>query len=723
MQTVVAAQSSIPDAGVGDSARAMAAAPILLQYWHIALRWKWIILGITAATLFAGVLITLMMPSQYSAETRIEISRQQKNITKVDGVEAERSSQDLEFYQTQYSLLAARSLAERVARQLRLGSSEPFFAAHGTQAPEASASGELGSEVKAREDAAVALLLENLDVSPIRSSALLDLRYTSQSPELSAKIANAWAQQFIAATRDRRLESTADARRYLEQQLEELRQKLEQSERAAVNYASDKGIVTLEQTRDQDGRTQTVRTLVGTDLEALNAALLQATADRVAAQSRAGTNASLLPGLNSSIPALRQRRAELQADYSRLMVQFEPGYPAALAVREQIRALDSSIATEESRLSGGRSSEYAEARKREQMLRDQVSRVTAELDRQQRDTIQFNIYQREADTNRQIYDALLQRYKEIGVAGVEVNNVLIVDPAEVPTTPSSPKLLPNMLVALLAGLGLSVAATLALNQIDEGVRDPARVSRELHVPLLGVVPDSETDDVLELVGDNKSEVSEAYFSIQSSLGFSTDHGVPRVFMVTSTRPAEGKSTTCLALASALGRTGKNVLLLDADMRSPSVHSFFSLPNAEGLSNLLAGSTNAQSMIQPTKLKGVSILSAGPTPPSAAELVSSNRLKVLLEDLLNTFDHVLVDSPPVLGLADAPLISRSVEAVVYVVESGGPAVRTIRNSIERLAAAQANILGVVLTKVSSNSSVYGDGYGYSYSYGDRASDGG
>ena len=403
-------------------------------------------MGIIASSLIAGLVATLLMTPKYTAKARIEISREQKNITKVDGLESPSAGRDLEFYQTQYSLLEARSLAERVARQLRLSNDERFFDAHGVDAK--GGGGLLNSSVAVpeaaqrtkREKAAVDLLLTNVGIAPIRGSALVDVSYTSANPALSAQIANTWTEQFVASSMDRRFASTADARQFLEQRLADLRARLEQSERDLVNYASNKGIVSLGRTLGADGKTQTERTLIAADLEALNQALADATADRIAAESRARTGADKDPKDDPLIAGggtsqLRQKRAEVAAEYAKLMVQFEPGYPAARALSEQLRVLDSSIAREEGRLTGretGRSStvrvsEYRAAIQRERELSERVERLKSRLDLQQRDSIQYNIYQREADTNRELYDALLQRYKEIGVAGVGANNIAVVD--------------------------------------------------------------------------------------------------------------------------------------------------------------------------------------------------------------------------------------------------------------------------------------------------------
>lgn len=682
------------------------AAPLLLQYWAIARRWKWVILAIIAAALVAGVIATLVATPQYEASAQIEISRDQKNPTNVEGLESAASTQDQEFYQTQYSLLQSRSLAERVARQLNLGNSEEFYAAHSLDfAPSGSAAD--------RVRVAAGILLKNVEIVPVSRSRLVDVRYTSNSPALSARIANAWTQNFIQASMDRRFASTNDARQFLEARLAELALKLEDAERKAVTYASNQGIVALSTVRGGDGKSEIQQTLVSSQLEALSNELAKATAERMGAEAMTfgKTNTSTVE--NPTVSALRQRRAEVSSEYSRMMEQFEPGYPAAAALQRQLATLDSAIAAEESRINRARGNSYAEASRRETTLRAKVDELTSRLDEQTRDQIQYNIFRRDADTTRQLYDSLLQRFKEIGVAGVAANNIAVVDPAEVPGSPSSPSLPRNLLVALILGLGIAVVAVIALEQVDEGLREPADVRRLLQLPLLGAIPDQEEGVPLDLLADPKSELSEAYLSVRSNLAFTTDHGLPRSLMVTSSRPSEGKSTSAFAIATMLARTGKRTLIIDADMRSPSIHGFAGTDNRKGLSNFLTGDNDWKALVHAGISGGLDMMTAGPMPPSAAELLSSDRMSFLVKALGEHYDVVVLDSPPLLGLADAPLLSRAVEGSVFVVESGGVAVRGLRSALGRLQLAHAHLFGVILTKLSTSQAGYGYGYGYGY----------
>lgn len=692
----------------------------ILNYLRIAHRWRWVILGVTLAALIAGLIVTFLMTPQYSTVATIEIARESDKVTDFQGVEREASTADQEFYQTQYGLLRARSLAERVANRLRLVDDPQFFEMFDAVDEEdpafAMANGRYAAAGRTtRQRVAGEILLDHVGIAPARLSRLVDITFSSPDPEFSARAANAWAENFIESNLERKVQATSYGREQLQRQLADYKQRLDESQRQLVAYASSQEIINLPVQSGPDGATQE-RSIVADNLSTLNSALASATADRIAAEARArqlGRGSSSEALTNPAINNLRARRAELAAQYQELMVRFEPGYPAAQALRSQIDQLDRAIGAEESRVSGSIQGDYRAAQAREQSLRAQVEQLKGEFLDQRRRSIQYNIYQQEVDTNRSLYDGLLQRFKEIGVAGgVGVNNVAIVDPADVPERPSSPRLIVNLLLSLLAGLGLGAALALILEQMDETISEPGEVERRLGLPLLGSVPrlDENPRDALL---DRKSELVDAYLAVQTNLAFTTEHGVPQTFAVTSTRPAEGKSTTALALATTLARARRKVILIDGDMRSPSVHHLGGVNHDRGLSNYLAGDDDIPTMTFEMADLGLTAMSAGPIPPNAAELLTGSRLQELIARLSQDYDHIVIDSPPVMGLADAPLIASRVEGLVYVVESHGIRSKVVKNAIGRLRVSGARIFGTVLTKFESRKAAYGYEYGYGY----------
>lgn len=711
--------NSLPSISQGGDAMSL-----VRQYLRIAMRWRYVILGSIVACFILGLVITLLMTPKFTATSTIEISRESSQVTNFQGVERETSIADQEFYQTQYGLLQSRILAERVATQLRLIDDKVFFERFGADTGKdgfSKINGRYSAAGRsARQRVAGDILLRNVRVDPTRLSRLVEIHFTSPDAAFSQQVANTWAENFIQTNLERKVQATSYGRNLLQRELAQTKDRLDESQRQLVTYAEQQRIINLPSQGSGESSTAE-RSIVADELASLNTALSQATADRITAEANfreAGRDGQSNEALrNPAINTLRQRRAELAADYQHMMIQFEPNYPPARAVQSQISQLDRSIAREESRVSGSVQAEYRQAAARQNDLHKRVEELKTDYLNLRRRSIQYNIYQQEVDTNRALYDGLLQRYKEIGVAGgIGVNNVAIVDPADVPQKPSSPRLLVNLAVALLAGMIIGAGLAFALEQMDEAIADPGEIERRLGLPLLGSVPKVDDVEPRDALLDRKSDLVDAYLAIQTSLGFTTEHGVPRSLAVTSTRPAEGKSTTALAIATMLSRAHKKVILVDGDMRSPSVHHLGGVDNDRGLSNYLAGDDNIGQLTFDMRDLGYTAMSAGPIPPNAAELLTGHRFSQLIERLLESYDHVVIDSPPVMGLADAPLIGSRVQGVIYAVESHGIRSSLVKTALQRLLSANVHILGAVLTKFEARKAHYGYGYDYGYGYG-------
>lgn len=703
----------------------------IAQIIGIARKRKWWILASILSSVIVGFIVTLLMTPLYTASATLEVQRESRNFTNVEGAEGEQQSFDPEYYQTQYGLLEARSLADKIVTSLKLSENYQFFDTFDSpKADDWFAEGKLVSRASTRQQrvaAAAKILLANVEVKPDRLSRLVRISFTSPDPALSKQIIDAWSTNFIQATLERRYEATSYARKFLEDQLSQLRIRIDESERQLVAYAAQEGIVTIPaagQGAAGGAATSSERPLVVDDLASLNLELSQATADRIEAQSKRAQAGRVAPEILASpvIVELRRQRALLTVQYSKLMNEFTPEYEPAKAIQGQIAQIDRSIGNEEARIRRSLDDAYQSAVEREQQLTSEVGALKSGVLDQRRRSIKYNVLQREVETNRQLYDALLQRYKEIGIAGgVGVNNISVVDQAERPGGPSSPRLSLNLALALLIGAGLGIGIAFVLEQLSDSVDDPAEVSELLGVPLLGTVPRNADGDVVQALKDPKEMLSEAYFTLRAALSFTTDHGFPRSLAITSSRPAEGKSTSAYAIASSLARPERRVLLIDGDMRSPSLHGLIGISGSAGLSNYLSGSDDIQSLIHDSGQPGLFALPAGPPPPSAADLLSGDRFRRLIGQLIEHFDHVIVDAPPVMGLADAPLIASQVEGVVFVIEAHATGKSVARVSVSRLQAAHARMLGVIVSKFDTKRAHYGYGYDYGYGYGYGARD--
>ena len=693
---------------------------ILRQYWRIVIKRRWIILAVLLASLLAGLTIAMMSQRQYAATVTLEIARESARIVDMEDAQP-RLGADQEFYQTQYALLQSRSLAEMVVRDLRLANNEAFLTDY-TGETESVAS--LSREQ--REQVAIGKVMAGIEVIPVRMSSVVNLRYVSPDPQMAAAVANSLAENFIEQNLTRRLESSDYARRFLENRLAQMRQRLEESERQAVGYAAQQQIINIAPISRDPQRPSQEQSLVAADLAALNQALAEARAARVAAEARyrqaaGGTAAAEALG-NPALNSLRQQRATLAAEYQRQLSDFGPEYPTVAALRAQLEEIDRQVANEATRVRQGVAqnlqAQYQQAAAAEQQLASRVDQLKDAMLDLQRRSIQYNIYQREVDTNRGLYDALLQRYKEIGVAGgVGTNNISIVDRAEVPGAPFRPNVPLILFVSLVIGAILGAAVALILEQLDDAAIIPADFQNKLGVPLLGAVPKLEKgEEVREVLADRKSPATEAYLSVLTGLQLSTTHGMPKSLLVTSSQAGEGKSTTAYALAQALARLGERVLLVDSDMRKPSLHKSLDLDNQAGLSSLLVGEGELTALARPTANPNLFALTAGRLPPNPAELLAGGGMDKVLSAAVERFDRVIVDGPPILGLADAPLLARSAEATVFVLEAGRTRATQARHALGRLHAVHAPIAGAVLTKFDQKKSGYGYGYGYDYAYG-------
>jgi capsular exopolysaccharide synthesis family protein len=449
--------------------------------------------------------------------------------------------------------------------------------------------------------------------------------------------------------------------------------------------------------------------LQGESLVALNRALAEATARRVLAEG-AYRQASLAGSVEATqnTTALRQSRATLEAEYQEKRTLMKPDHPDMLSLRSRLDELDRQIAREGSQAAGGRSNallaEYRAAAAAERSLQGRVSALKGSVLDLRGRSIRYNILQREVDTNRGLYDARLQRYKEIGVAGgVGASPVSIVDRAAVPGGPYKPNLMYNLLAGIALGLLAGVAAALALEFVHDTIKTREDVRTKLDLACLGVVPRSGKSGVVEDLKEPTSSVSEAYSAVLAALRFSTEHGAPKAVLIASSEPAEGKSSTAFALAQNYARRGESVLLIDADLRRPA---FRGASNRQGLTKLLTNDDPVRGHVLETQFENLSLLPCGPTPPNPADLLSTGRFSEILAEAAEQFDRIIIDGPPVLGLADTSLLAAAAGSVMMVVESGRTRTRAAREAVDRVQATGAHIIGVTLTKSTEGASQYG-----------------
>ena len=696
----------------------------LLAYWHILFKRRRLIAGVLAGVVAVALLLTLMTQPMYRASALMQVEKEGPPIVATQGAMPFYDGWDPEFLNTQYELLRSRALAERVANEMNLTAetlkslNDPGWLGRviGLLRPAPKAKAEDANRPQSSEallQQATGIIQGGLSVDPVKESRLVRLSFDSPDPAFSARVVNAVAEGFIASSLERRMGTTSYAKTFLEDQLAQTKGKLEDSERKLVEFAQKEGLVNT----GEEGAS-----LATQNLTELNGLLAAAQSERIRAQARwrQASSGALPTEMRSSVSGLEQQRATLQGQYQQKLQTFKPDYPEMVQLKAQIDAINREIGAETGRIRAALKADYDAASSNEGMLKAQIANLRGEaLDTDGR-SITYNILKREADTNRQMYDSLLQRFKEVGAAGdVRTNNISIVDRAQGGFR-FKPNLFKNLAMGLLAGLLLGVLLAFVLEFLDDTLKTPEDLEQKLRLAVLGVIPKLGPKVSLASVSvDPRSSFSEAYRSVRTALQFATDHGVPRSLLVTSPSPAEGKSTTALALARNFAQLGKRVLLIEADLRSPSLHMTLGLKAEAGLSNLLAGANSLADVTLATD-EGLSVILAGPLPPNPAELLSGSKFVSMLTVACERYDQVIIDGPPVLGLADSPILSNAVEGTLLVITSGKTRIATAQQALKRLLAARGRIVGALLTKYDAKAAGYGQGYHYDgyYAYGGK-----
>jgi capsular exopolysaccharide synthesis family protein len=697
----------------------------LLDLWQILVRRKWTVLVFFLVVTVGGITASFLMTPIYRAGVTLLIDPEPPKVVEYQDITpAESAASREDFYQTQYNLLKSSSLAKRVFEELGLAQN-PLFTTD-----KSSLLSQLKHSLKSwireqnpndrdlESEKLIEQFQEGLTVEPIRNSRLVKIYYDSPDPKLSAQVAKALAQAFINANLERRYDATAYARDFLKDRLLQIRARLEETEQKLVEYANSHEIIDFSNNQS----------LAAQELQEMSASLAAAQEERVKAealyqqmQKTAGQGLSQI--LQSPmIQELKGSLAKLEGEYGENLHIYKPEYPKMEQLREQAARLQAKIDEEVNNVRAAIQSNREAAMTLESLLTGKVQAAKEEIKDLAQRSIQFQVLKRETDTNRQLYEGLLQRYKEVGIAGgVGLNNISVVDPAKIPLESYKPSIKLNALLAMVLGLFGGVGLAFLFEHLDDTLKRSEEMERVLGLPTLGLIPFSPNKALpganslaLISVDDKRSAFAEAYRSVRTALQFSTPEGAPKSLQVASAGKGEGKSTTAASLAIHFAQAGQKVLLIDADLRNPSLHRTLEADNSLGLTNHLAGEATPVEISQPTSISNLFLITAGPLPPDPAGLLGSAKMMSLLSIAKEKFDHVIVDGPPVLGLADALVLGNLVDGTLFVVSAGDTRRAFAQGAIKRLKTGQTRIIGGVLTKFDSRS--HGYGYGDYYYYG-------
>ncbi|MEJ2006736.1 MAG: polysaccharide biosynthesis tyrosine autokinase [Acidobacteriota bacterium] len=723
--------------------------PRLLDYWHIILKRRWVVLTCLLIVFTTVAIGTFKEKHIYAGRILIEINPAEPQVLSFQQIAQAGSSWDIQSYrETQYKILKSRSLAERVVRDLRLYEIPEFYknrsyfglvTSNPKKIPSASDPNP-PAPTSAAYGNSVAHFMKSMTVTPIERSNLVEVSFYSQNPSLAARVANQLGEDYIDQNLQVKWNEALKASEWLSGRLVELKAKLKKSEDALQAYAAKNSILFI-----QNAVNAQAQSMANARLEQLEQQYTQAQADRAQKEAlyslvQAG-RVQDLPGVlsNKLIQDLQVRLSDLKNQYSELTATVKPAYPKAVALKKQIDTLQASLDHQKVALSKNVTQEYQAAVAREKYLRQLINQQEKLVNVVAQKMIEYNILKREVDTNRSLYDGVLQRMKEAQVAaGLNASNIMVVDPAEVPKGPAKPRILLNLAVGFILGISLGVGLAFFQEYLDNTLKTPDEVESLLRLPSLGLIPQVRLNGSAKTaehglttlgVGTNGSGngayalalqknpmALEAFRSLRTSILLSANP-VPKVLLVTSALPGEGKTTTTLNLGATLASLGSKVVILDCDMRRPACHRAAGVKNSPGFVQCLTGRVDLSEAILPVEsIPNLSVVPCGPIPPNPAEVLSSPATGEMLRRLHAEFEYVLIDSPPLLSVADSRILATLTDAVVLVTRAYETPYEVVRRARSLLYGAGARILGVALNNVNIHKAGYGSKYGYYQQYG-------
>jgi succinoglycan biosynthesis transport protein ExoP len=723
--------------------------PDLLAWWRVIRKRRWTVLT-AFSVLFATVLVgSFKEKPVFQARALIEIDKENPSVANPQELFLLDEVSDA-YLETQYKVLTSDDLAERVIHQLGLDRQAEFLpstlawpwsmtasaaAAFPPPPPKDSAA---VPDLSVRETV-LTRFRSRLDIRPIRRSRAVELRFDSQDPELAARTVNAVAENYIQKNLEARWDAAQKASEWLSQQLHDLKAKLEKSEDDLQKYAADNGLLFLETEKGD------AESIVNQSVREVQGELTRAQADRMEKESifrlvQSGEYGSL-PGVldNKLLQDLTFRLADLQREQAQLAATFTDNYPKVKETQSQIAEIQSSLERERWRAAQKISNDYFAALRREKLVRQAFAGKQAEANQIAEKSVQYGMLSREVDTNKGLYEGLLQRLKEAGVsAGLKASNIRIVDPGTVPYKPIAPNYPLNLGLAAFLGLGLGICMAFLREHLDQTIRYSQDVFHFLGVPVLGFIPTMSARNGKKLRGitaadrelifgqaksrtapgdtliedrprndlgiHKGSAFSEAFRELRTSVILSASGRLANSILVTSAQPGEGKTTVAVNLAFSLAQLGQPVLLVDADMRRPSIQKYFPQKGSK-LSSYLGGQGAWQQMVFPTPISRLHVLHCGPIPDNPSELLSSDRMRALIQESMATYRFVILDSPPLLNRADSRILGSMVGATLLVVKGGDTPRQVVQYAESQARSVGANLIGVVLNNLDSSLNDY------------------
>jgi succinoglycan biosynthesis transport protein ExoP len=708
--------------------------PHLYDYLLILRKHQWLILSFLLSVITIVAIATFRMQPIYVATTRIELDRENANILPFQGTDSYDAIMDLDNYiETQSKILTSETLALQTIRNNGLSARSEFSSPDGPS--EAVAIGSLANQKRPPE---LAVFLGGLSVRRVPSSHLMDISFESTDPQLAARIVNAHIASYIEQNFRSKYEATTRASLWLTDQLTELKIRVQKAEDARIAYERQNQIWTLDDKQN----------ITSQRLADINKQLTDAQSERMKKESlyqfaKSG-NLDAVPQIqsNAALTDLFKKRSDVSAEYTDALGQYGPNFPKVQRLQAQLKEFDQSIEKEKKNILNALESDYREAQQRESLLTQALDQQKTETNQMAGKLVEYNILKREAEANKTLYEGLMTKLKETAVSqGLRSSNIRVVDPAMIPSTPSRPAKARNLALGFLVGLVGGIGLALLREYLDNTVKTPNDIETLSRLPSLAVVPQfsgsngnshkrgllqgpavNGQEKRIELVAQHlpKSQISEAFRALRTSILLSQANHPPQVILVTSALPREGKTTAAANLAVTLAQLGDRTVIVDADLRKPGVGRLLNLAGGKyaGLSSYLAGVSSLDLVCVPhPTIPNLVAIPTGPLPPNPADLLSSYKLADGIAELRTKFKFIVIDSPPVMAATDAVILSVQTDGVLLVVRSGETPKEAFTRTRDLLNSVKCRILGVVLNAVDSSAPDYYYSYRYyPYSYG-------
>lgn len=712
----------------------------LRKYIEIFYRRRWTIISLIMISAALSLIISFVTRPVFKARGTVMIEKEPNILSFEDIFQIETFRDD--YFQTQYKLLQSRSLADRTIERLKLWEKKEFSGGRNVT----------GEDLKnpVFRQKLVDNFLSRLEVKPIRMTRLVEVAFKAHDPVLASDCVNALFDSFVDMNIEAKYETTEQATEFLSQQIAELKKEISQKEQELQNYGQEKDIVIL------SDKETTMLDKIGE----LNKALTEAQIERVNKESYYNGIKNASPDFipeamsNPLIQRLREEYLRLSREYAKMQEKFQPDYPEMQRLKAELDTARDLLKNETQRLVQAAYADYQAARKKEVSLKELFEQQKEEAFRLNSNAILYNSLKIELENKKNLLESLLKRQSETGVSarlkGLRTSNIRIVDRADIPLRPDSPRKFRNLLLALFLGLFGGLGLALVVEYLDNTIKSTQDVERYSGWPTLGVVPifdrdarlnghyyvyrSADDEDGRKQKKEEKAETeneprsielishfapdsafAESYRSLRTALLLSGPLARLKSLIITSPLPNEGKSVTISNLAVSLAQMDKKVLLVDADLRRPKQHRIFNLKNHDGLSNYLTIGLELKKLIKTTLVPSLYLVNSGPIPPNPAELLGSDRMRELLEILKGSFDFILIDTPPVLSVTDSQVLGKMVDGLILVVQADRTPKEALRQTREIIDLLQLKSFGVVINALNLDNRGYYHRYYYRHYY--------